>query len=94
MLRRDLFHFWIIHGLDDDVASGKQSTGRRAIKTRCLPQDDGRIQFRKTAPSASTFGNPKCRGEKCWRFKLITPPSGSAITKSEYPSGPKDGSWE
>ena len=31
-----LFHFGIIHGLDDDVASGKQSAGRRAIKSPLL----------------------------------------------------------
>ena len=45
------------------------------------------IQWKnKTVPSASTFGNPKCRGKKCWRFKLDNATtSGSAITKSRIP---------
>ena len=37
-----LFHFGIIHGLDNDIASGKQRAGRRAIKGPLLKPQDGK----------------------------------------------------
>ena len=60
-----LFHFGIIHGLDDDVASGKQCAGRKAIKSPLLkPQDDGRIQFPQDRAQRLHLRQSQMPGEK------------------------------
>ena len=60
-----LFHFGIIHGLDDDVAPGKQCAGRRAIKSPLLkPQDDGRIQFPQDRAQRLHLRQSQMPGEK------------------------------
>ena len=57
-----LFYFGIIHGLDD--ANNAQAEGPSRARCSSRRMTDG-FSSRKTAPSASTFGNPKCRGKKC-----------------------------
>ena len=66
-------------------ANNAQAEGPSRARGSSRRMTDG-FSSRKTVPSASTFGNPKCRGKKCWRFKLDNATtSGSAITKSRIP---------
>ena len=92
MLRRDSFFT-----LGSSTASTTMShpannaQAERPSRARCSSRrmTDG-FSSRKTAPSASTFGNPKCRGKNAGGSNWTTPPHpGPQSRNPEYPSGPK-----